>query len=289
MIQRRALLAGIASVAVAAPALAQTWRPGFAPGFRPGFQFLSAPDDSDVAAYIAALTTPPSAAERARLNTLVRGLKADGVWALLDRLNVLAAETQQAGLRDLRNPAKTLTVGGTITFTADRGFLGDGTSGYLDYGEAFAFTGAQFSLNSATLGIWCNAEGTGGVKTHIGNVANSPRSAITPRTTAGAETFLANDATGDTLMTSNGSRLGHRTFSRTGAAVKRGFFNGTRTADLTTASTAVNTANGSLLRSGTGYADDRLAAAYSGGGLTDAQVAALHARLSAYLSGKGAS
>lgn len=286
MLGRRSFLAGALALA-AGGADAQILRPAQSPGFRPGLRFLST-DDPDVAAYVAALTAPPSAAERARLNTLVRGLKTDGVWPLLDRLNVLAAETQQAGLRDLRNPAKTLTIGGTVTFTADRGFAGDGSTGFLDFGEAFA-AGNQFALNSASLGVWCNLQGAAGVTPQIGNVANSPRSMLTARSTVGAETFQANDATSDTLMTSNLSRLGHRAWSRTAAAVKRGFFNGSRTADLTTASTAVNTTNGCLLRSSTQYTDDRLAAAWSGAGLTDAQVAALHGRLSTYLSGKGAS
>lgn len=284
----RRFLLTLLAFGIATGAMAQAYRPGFAPGFRSGFQFLAA-DDPDVAAYASALTTPPSAAERARLNTLVRGLKADGVWALLDRLNVLAAETQQAGLRDLRAPAKTLTIGGTVTFTADRGFAGDGTTGFLDLGEPFATAGNQFALNSASLGVWCNLQGAAGTFPQVGNVANSPRSMITARSTAGAETFQANDATSDTLMTSNLSRLGHRAWSRTAPAVKRGFFNGTRTADLTTASTAVNTTNGSLLRSSTQYTDDRLAAAWSGAGLTDAQVSALHSRLGTYLSSKGAS
>lgn len=287
MLPRRSFLAGALALA-AGGAHAQIVRPSQPPGYRPGFQFLSA-DDLDVAAYIAALATPPSAAERARLNALVTGLKTDGVWTLLDRLNVLAAEAQQAGLRDLRNPAKTLTIGGTVTFTADRGFAGDGTTGFLDLGEPFATAGNQFALNSASMGVWCNLQGAAGTFPQVGNTANSPRSMITARSTSGAETFQANDATSDTLMTSNLSRLGHRAWSRTAAAVKRGFFNGSRTADLTTASTAVNTTNGCLLRSSTQYTDDRLAAAWSGAGLTDAQVSALHSRLGAYLSGKGAS
>ncbi|UMY16659.1 hypothetical protein MMB17_18530 [Methylobacterium organophilum] len=286
MLHRRGLLAGALAV-VAGGAQAQLLRPAQPSGARAGFRFLST-DDVDVAAYISALTTPPSAAERSRLNSLVTGLKADGVWPPLDRLNVLAAETQQAGLRDLRNPTKTLTVGGTVTFTADRGFAGDGTTGYLDLGEAFAATGNQFALNSSSMGVWCNAQTSGGAMPQIGNLANSPRSTITPRSTAGNELFQANDSSTDVLMASPLSRVGHRAWSRTGAAVKRGFFNGSRTADLTTASVAVNTTNGCLLRSGTSFTDDRFAAFWSGAGLTDAQQAALHSRISAYLSGKGA-
>lgn len=281
---RRSVLLGLLGLAAGA-AQAQVL-PGRAPGFRPGLQFLST-DDVDAAAYIAALTAPPSAAERARLNALVRGLKADGVWTLIDRLNVLAAETQQAGLRDLRNPAKTLTLSGGVTFTADRGFTGDGTTGYLDLGEPFAFTGAGFVQNSATLGIWINVQSGTVSKQPIGNIANSARSSMVAPS-SGSWLFRINDATDDVSSPTGSTRLGHRTITRTGAAVKRSFVNGALTAGLTTASVGVNTTNGVLLRNGGAYSDDRMAAFYSGAGLSDAQVAALHGRLNSYLSGKGA-
>lgn len=288
MISRRFLIGGLAFVPVAASA--QIIRPGMAPGFRPGFKFQSAiaSVDSDVAAYIAKLTTPPTGTERNLLNSLVTGLKSDGVWALLDRFALLAVETQQASLVDLRNPNKSFTASGTITFTVNRGWTGDGSTGYLDIGEAWSATGNQFALNSASLGVWCNASGAAGIKGQIGNIANSARSQISARSATGNESFQINDSTGDTLMVSNGSRLGHRTAARTGLLVKKGYFNGAVTANLSTTSSAVNTANGSLLRSLTSYADDRIAAAYSGAGLTDAQVSALHSRLSTYLTAKGA-
>jgi hypothetical protein len=286
VIGRRGFLAGALGLAAGA-AQAQVLRPNVSTGFRAGFRFLGT-DDPDVLAYIATLTTPPSATERGRLNALVTGLKQDGVWALLDRLNVLAAETSQAGLRDLRNPSKTLAIGGTVTFTADRGFQGDGTTGYLDVGEIFNASGNQFAQNSATVGVWCNLAGTTGIKPHFGNLANAARTQINARDSAGNENFRFNDSSDDTFMATTGSRMGHRAATRTGATTKKGFFAGAVVASLTTASTGVNTTNGCLLRSATSFADDRLAAFYSGAGMSDAQLAAIHPRLNTYLSSKGA-
>lgn len=257
-------------------------------GVLAGTLTVAAAEDADAAAYLNAQTTAPSSTERSLVDALVRGLKDDGVWNSLDWLTLLAAETQQAALLNVRKPTKTLTTANTPTFTANRGFTGNGTTSYLDLGEPFATTGNLFVQNSASMGVWANAEGATGSKPHIGNIANSPRSTISARSTSGNETFQANDSSTDTLMVSNLSRLGHRAWSRTAAGVKRGFFNGSRTADLTTASVAVNTSNGSLLRSGTSYADDRLAAFWSAAGLTDAQVTAIHNRLNTYLSAKSA-
>lgn len=290
MIGRRALLGGALSL-TAVGASAQIIRPGMSPGVRPGFRFLGTGPalDADVAAYVAKLTTPPSVAERNLLNTLVTGLKSDNVWASLDRIGLLAVETQQAALVDLRNPAKGLTVGGTATFTANRGYQGDGSTGYLDIGETWNGSGNKFALNSASFGVWCNATVASGFKGQIGNVTNSPRSQISAMSSSGSnETFRINDSTEDVLMVSNGSRLGHRAASRTASNAKKGYFNGAAVASLTSASTAVNTTNGTVLRSATSYTDDRIAAFWSGAGLTDAQVSALHSRLSAYLTAKGA-
>lgn len=249
----------------------------------------SAPqEDADAASYLNAQTTPPSATERSLVDALVKGLKADGDWAGFDWILLLAAESAQAARLNLRNPAKSATAVNAPTFTANLGYLGDGTASYIDMGEAWAATGNQFVLNSAVIGVWCNATTASGIKPQFGNTANAARSQVLARSSAGNENFRLNDSADDTFMASNGSRLGHRAASRIGAASKRGYFNGSLVANLTTASSSVNTANGCLLRSLTSYADDRLSLAYSGAGLSDAAMARIHNRFNTYLSAKGA-
>ena len=246
-------------------------------------------EDADAASYLDAQTTPPSSAERSLVDALVKGLKTDGDWASSDWILLLASETAQAARLNLRNPTKSASAVNLPVFTANRGYAGDAASSYLDLGEVFNAAGNGYALNSATVGVWCNAQGAAtGVKAQVGNTANSPRMAISPRSAAGNETFQINDSAVDVLQVSTLSRTGHRTASRTGSAVKRGFYNGSRVADLTTASSNVNATNGCLLRSATAYTDDRLSAFYSGAGLSDAAVARIHARLNTYLTAKGA-
>ena len=246
-------------------------------------------EDPDATAYLNAQSTSPSANERSLVNTLVKGIKADGDWATLDWLVLHAAESAQAGRLNVRVPSKSMSAVNAPTFTANRGFTGDATAAYLDAGEPFGAAGTAYSLNDAGFGIWINLTGpNAGARSSIGNIANSLRIGISPRSTAGNETFQINDGTADVLMTGTASHNGHRTASRTGLAVKRGFYNGSRVADLTTASTAINTTNISVLRSGTGYTDNRVAVSYWGAGLSDAAVGRIHARLNTYLNAKGA-
>lgn len=114
--------------------------------------------DASVTAYAAAVASAGgtvSAPRQALLSSFVAGLKADGVWPLLDRLMMFAAEDGAGSLVDLRNPAKLSTLGGapTPTLTADRGYVGDGISGYIDAGEVANAGLNQFSLNAASM--WC--------------------------------------------------------------------------------------------------------------------------------------
>jgi hypothetical protein len=114
------------------------------------------------------------------------------------------------------------------------------------------------------------------------------RDSIFARNDAGNETFKLNDATDDILQANTGSRLGHRTISRTASNVKRGFFNGVRTANLATASTGISGAGACWNRDGGSIYDDRYAAVYYGSGLSDAEVANVHLRLNTFLTAIGA-
>lgn len=244
--------------------------------------------DADAAAYFAAWTTPPDDTRAGLLNDLVLGLKADTVWPLLDRLPILASPTAQSARLDARSPAKSLSAVNVPTFTADRGYSGDNVSAYLDFGEPFAFAGANFSQNSASLGAWVNQQGSGnGEKPTIG-CAGASFAKLSGRNNAGNANYKINDNTLTALEINPVTRLGHRAASRTSAANKAGYVNGTPVGSTAVASTAPATVNGALLRDVSTYSADRIAVAYSGGALSDAQHAALHARLNTFLTAIGA-
>jgi hypothetical protein len=243
-------------------------------------------EDPASSAFFAALSTPPTAERRALYNSLIVGLKADGLWTPLDWLLILAAEDSQAARVNLKTPAKVATAVNSPTFTADRGYAGDGATSYIDLGEVYNVAGNSFALDSATIGVWNNTSVSVGQKGQIGNLSGATRSFIASHS-AGNEIYRINDSTDSTLRVGS-THLGHRAASRESSALKRGYFNGALVSDLTTASTAINAASGTILTSTTVFSADRVAAAYSGSAMTAAQLAAMHTRLSTFLTAIGA-
>lgn len=244
--------------------------------------------DADAEAYFAAMTTQPDATRKGLIDALIVGLKADGVWSLLDWLLLLASHDSQSALLDARTPSKAATAVNTPTFTADRGFTGDGISAYVDLGEAHNASGNLWAQNSATFGVWCNQQNGGtGLIAQCGNTGND-RSVIRARSTAGNETFNINDASASALQANTGSRTGHRSAMRDSSTNKVGYYNGAKVTTLSVTSSAVSTTNATVLRASSAYSPDRIAAYWTGGAMTDDQVLAMHNRLNTYLTAIGA-
>jgi hypothetical protein len=244
--------------------------------------------DSDAQAYSNALAVPLTSGRLLLVSDFVTGLKADGVWTGLDWILLTANETTGAALRNLKNPAKAATAVNSPTFTVDRGYQGDAISMHIDLGEVPNAVGNSFSLNSACAGIWTNAQGSTASQRVFGQAAGATLYMNARGDGTGNEVFSANDATGNNYNLNSTTKSGHRAFSRTGAAIKRAFLAGVRTFDGTTASTSITASNLTVLRGGTLYADVRVAAFYSGGGMSDAQMASIHTRLSTLMTAIGA-
>jgi len=239
---------------------------------------------------INSMTVSPTQARRVLLNTFISGLRSDGVLTKLDWLTLFAAHDSQAGLINMIQPTKNwTTVGGIVAFTSDRGYAGDGVASYMSMNETVTAASNMASQNNSTIGIWCNQQnGATGLLPHFSELIAGSRFDIRARGTSGNETFKCADGTGDVLRASTLTRVGHRSASRTDAAVKKGYFNGSLTATLTTASTGGGAANGCIAKASTTYCADRFAAFYSGTGLTDAEQTAMHNRLNTYLTAIGA-
>jgi hypothetical protein len=91
--------------------------------------------DPDALTLIAAMTVAPNAARRQVISDHIVALKAAGIWALLDAYWMLAAHDEQASRLNWKSPGDfTLAPAGVIAFTTDRGWQGNGSSGYLDTG-----------------------------------------------------------------------------------------------------------------------------------------------------------
>lgn len=245
--------------------------------------------EAEASAYFAAMTSQPDDTRKGLINTLVAGLKADGVWPRLDWLCLFASHDAQSSCVNLINPAKSAAPTNSPAFTADRGFSGDGSTSYVIFSEVMNAVGNLAVLDDASFFSYCNLQGAGvaGSGYHFSQATSSFRAAITA-TSSGNDNFRVNDTTSSTLRAST-SRTGFRAGSRNSSSSKKGYYNGTLVADLTLTSTNMAGLAAQILRSGTNsYSQDRIAASGWGASLSDTQMAALHTRLHTYLTSIGA-
>lgn len=163
--------------------------------------------DPDAAALIARFTTPPSQSAASIINTRILALKSKGLWDTFDALYVLAAESSQAALQNWRQNLYNGTIAGSVTFTANVGMQGDGTTGYIDTGfNPATAVGPKFTQNSATIGFWSQTAGQantiemGNTNTLIqcrntsdafGHRVNAPSSGSVANVTSGAGLFVS--------------------------------------------------------------------------------------------------
>lgn len=94
-----------------------------------------------------------SATQLGRISDLVRNLKGAGVWTLLDRLWLFAAENSTQALTDLVSRS-VATATNSPTFTANQGYAGNGTSSYVNTGFIASTHGVNYTLNSAHMALY---------------------------------------------------------------------------------------------------------------------------------------
>jgi hypothetical protein len=120
--------------------------------------------DPDAVTLFAAMTTQPDTARKTLISDTIVALKAAGVWSLLDAVWFMAAHDEQAGRLNWKDPASfTLSEQGVITFTVDRGWQGNGTTGYLNTGWIPATHGVNYQQNDASAGGFVQLAVLGGL------------------------------------------------------------------------------------------------------------------------------
>jgi hypothetical protein len=254
----------------------------------PSFSFAN----TEAAAYVAAMTTQPDDTRKGLIDTLVGDLKADGVWAKLDLLYMLAShDTAQASLLNMKAPAaNTLVVNGTGTFTADRGYVSNGSTGYLNTGFNPSTAGGNFAQNSAHMGVWSRSNILNSGQTDIGVLSTNTSSINSRSSTGNAMRGQMNGAAAN--FGANSSSVGHFVISRTGSAQVDGYWNGAANGSSVAASVALinlsifiaamNSAGSAINNS-----SRQIAFAHVGAGLTATEVANLYTRLAAMATAIG--
>lgn len=267
------------------------------PGYGPiglndgGYTFINA----EASALVARFTTPPTNARKVLIDNLVGSLKTAGVWAKLDCLYVMAAETAQAAQRNWIKDAHNLSPVNSPTFTVDRGYDFNGSTQYLNTQYTPSTQAVQYLQDSASLFVWCteNVQGDG---YSIGAFASNI-TVIIPRRSGAPDTFLAainavGTASASIGTTSDSRKLTHA--ERSGAALTTVYKDGASAATNTVASSGLPTQPiflGARDTDGSpsNYDTRALASAGIGASLGSTAAAALYTALNTYLTAVGAS
>lgn len=243
---------------------------------------------AEAQAVFAAMTTPPDSTRKSLIDACIVGLKSDGVWSLLDALQVYAAADSQAARVDWILPSRIATLTNAPTFTTDRGFTTDGTSNFLD--TLFnPSTGTNFLQNSASFGVWSRT--IGGIATSGSGWFDGTRgTTINPRNTGNSISYRITCATATNTGGTVTDGTGLFAVNRSGASATQAYRNGSNVAsDGTAASGVIASATLKMGEvSAASWQAREWAAMVAGGNLNSTQHAALYNRLQTYMTAVGA-
>lgn len=244
--------------------------------------------EAEAAALFARFTTPPTAARKGHINTLIKALKSAGVWPKLDALYVFAAADAQSARQNWKQDAFNATVISSPTFTADRGFTTDGAASYIDtnFNPATAAS-PKFAQNDASIGLWSR---TSEPRSSAGMwLSGASGVTLNTRTAANLMTWRVNQSTTDASAAVVTDGSGWFSAGRSGAAATRGSRNGTQLLAGATPSSAVVSNNLYFGRaSATSFVGMDFSVGLIGGYITATEDAALYSALLTYLQSVGA-
>jgi hypothetical protein len=230
-----------------------------------------------------------SATQEGYVDTLIVGLKADGLFSKLDRLWLFASENQDQALVDIIADASATNVNST-TFTANVGYTG-GSGTYID--SNFNPTTApspHYIQDSASLFGWNNTD-TGVIQTFISlaDIPNSKTTELYPDNTGAQSTLWdVNTAFARESFTGPVHMRGLWVMSRTGANAETIDLNGTQLSSGNTGSTTpANSTFWALGESFPAYTTAQACCVGFGSGLTGTDRTNLYARLRTYMTSVG--
>jgi hypothetical protein len=248
----------------------------------------SAPD-ADALAWRAAVLAAGGAVAGPRLfqvSRVARDLKAAGVWAKLDRLWLLAAANTQSSLIDLVARG-TGTATSSPTFTADRGWQGNGSSSFVDFDfNPTTATSPKFALNDASFGLWAVTASSVTAGVDVGNYTGGAVETFIMTNHNGSGTFSRyqiNASAGAASVDNGGVTTGMFHAQRTASNAIALYINGASVGTAATASASV--INRAFYVDGFGNA--QAGAAWMGKGMTSGEIAAFYNAMRYYMTSVG--
>lgn len=243
---------------------------------------------AEATAYFAAMSSQPDDTRKAVIDAFITTLVSEGIWAKLDAAGIVRAHDAQAARLWLTDPARSATVVGSPTFTADRGYTGVPSTGYLDSGFNAAVDGSNYTQNDCCFGGYLTpGVGTDTAVTVYMMGSSSSTMRLAPRAVSDTVRARINSASETvSAISAVATRAGLTAAQRTGAALTEVFRNGASVGTDTDASTALASASVHLLTAnGSGTViDNQMGFWWAGGSLTSGQHAALDTAWDTYVA-----
>jgi len=271
---RKAALLLLATLGLCSPAKAAGWLP-LAQGCGQAAVFINR-------------TSGLSATENAAYTTMICGMVTDGTWSLLDALYIFATNNTTTAALSLVSSTYNGTVNGTLTFSADHGWTGDGSTGYFGTGFVPNSASGNCKLNSCSMGIYDLTSNTGARTCQMGGKVSGVNTLICLPGSA-VNIFEVNGPSTNTSTVANAQ--GMWSLSRTGSS---GFTVYQNSAVSSTPSSTSNVLLDTQIyifalggTTPTSFTSDQLSAAFIGGGMTDTQAENVQTRINNYMKAMG--
>ncbi len=220
------------------------------------------------------------------VDNLIKGLKTDGLFTILDRLWLFASDSTIQALIDVI--ATVTATNNGVSFTIRQGYTGDGTH-HIDTGFNASTAGGNYTQNSAHLGIWYLGPGTGITGDGVisaGSNATSNTVIYTPFDGDGNIYLRINDAvsTGATVAYPG---AGFYQGVRSSSTARTGYFNGSSIQNVSQASGALENSKFFVFGNapfGINFGA-KVAIACIGAAMNATQASNFYTRLNTYMSG----
>lgn len=242
--------------------------------------------DADASAFITAAAITDSTQQSA-INTLVKGLKTDGIWSKMKAIYPFVGGTASTHKFNLVNPvdsdaAYRLTFNGGWTHSST-GALPNGTNGYAD---TKLIPSTAFSSNNNSFGVYSRTNNINGENLMGTSTALANRLFMYVKFTAlGASQFNHNSQTfaNPLLLNSSGYFHSNRIVAGTQKVFVNGALNTTMAANeqgLSTVPIFISSSN--MSGAASGFSNRQLAFAHFSDGLTDTEANNLYTRVQAF-------
>jgi hypothetical protein len=237
----------------------------------------------------AAFTAAPTPQRRLLCDQLIRRLKRQDIWSKLDCLYIFAAADSQAALINWKNPGTfNAALVNAPSFTADRGFTGNGTTSYVNSTFTPSTAGGLYTQNSSHVSARSLTSAAAADSQRLVGVGNSATVAVQLRPRGASDLYGLQMQQAAINAVANADSSGHFVGNRSASNAIQHYRNGASLGTGTNASTGLPNDAVHFDHSFTSFATLQVASGSIGSSLSAEEAAAFYAIELAYMQAVGA-